>query len=46
MLACLRLSLVEALLCMCPNSIYLLFFLVYKRESRGIGLFIQVSSKQ
>ena len=43
MLACLKSSLAEALLCMCPNSLYLLLFLVYKREDRDIGLLIQFS---
>jgi hypothetical protein len=46
MLACLRSSPVEALLCMCPDSLYLLFFSIYKREGKGIGLFIQFSVQQ
>jgi hypothetical protein len=45
-LACLRSSLVEALLCMCPNLLYLLFFSIYKWEGRCIGLLIQFSVQQ
>ena len=46
MLACLKSSPAEALLCMCLNSLYLLFFSVYKREDRDIGLLIQFSVQQ